>query len=197
MAALVLASASPRRREILETLGIAFEVVPSEVAEVRAAGESAGRYVRRLAADKAKDVAARMRDRAPAPFVLGADTTVVLGAEVLEKPADDADARRMIRALAGRAHRVITAVALARAGGGVLEVIAASTEVRFRPLDEKEVAAYVATGEGRDKAGAYAVQGVGAGLVESVSGSYSNVVGLPAAETVLLLRRHGAIASWP
>ena len=178
-------------------LGIAFEVVPSEIDEVRAAGENAEAYVRRLAADKAARVATRLAAREPAPFVLGADTTVAVGDEVLEKPVDDGDARAMIAKLAGRAHRVITAVALAHAERGILEVLATTSEVRFRGLAEEEICAYVATGEGRDKAGAYAVQGLGAGLVESVSGSYSNVVGLPAAETVVLLRRHGAIERWP
>ncbi len=196
-APLILASASPRRREILTRLGLSFEVMPSEVPEVRGEGESPRDYVTRLSADKAGSVAGATGDRSPAPFVLGADTTVAIGDEVLEKPVDDPDATRIIRRLSGRAHRVITGVSVARAGEGVLRTIASETEVRFRGLSDAEVAAYVATGEGRDKAGAYGIQGLGSGLVTSLSGDYFNVVGLPASAVIQLLFEVGALARWP
>lgn len=186
----VLASASPRRREILETLGLAFEVVPSDVDETPIAGLAPAALATRLAVEKAREVAAREPG-----FVLGADTVVVVDGEVLGKPRDDADAARMIARLAGRAHEVITGVALCSEGG--LEALAVTTRVWFRALDAARIERYVATGEGRDKAGAYAVQGIGAGLVTRIEGSWSNVVGLPAAETIDLLARAGALGAWP
>jgi septum formation protein len=196
-APLVLASASPRRREILTTLGLVFEVVPSTVVEVREVGETPEGYARRLSRDKATEVAERLSTRDPRPWVIAADTIVVDRGLVLEKPADDADARAMIARLSAREHEVVTAVALARAGEGPRETIAVTTEVRFRALSDAEIARYVATGEGRDKAGGYAVQGIGAGLVVGVFGSYFNVVGLPAADTIALLERNGALREWP
>jgi len=142
-------------------------------------------------------VAARLTERSLRPFILGADTTVVLGDEVLEKPRDDVESRSMIARLSGRAHRVITGVSIARVGEGVLSTIAAATEVRFRVLDDAEIDGYVRSGEGRDKAGAYGIQGLGSGLVAAVDGGYFNVVGLPAAEVVELLREVGALVRWP
>lgn len=189
---LVLASASPRRRQILETLGLSFEVAPSDVDEAERPGEAPEALARRLAESKAVAVS-RARTGA---FVLGADTVVVLEGEALNKPEDDAHAARMIEALGGRWHEVVTGVALAR-DGALLESMAVSTRVRFRAMSAERVRGYVATGEGRDKAGAYAVQGIGAGLVERVEGSYANVVGLPACETIDLLERHGALEAWP
>ncbi len=189
---LILASRSPRRRAILETLGVAHEVIASDADESARDGEAPAAMARRLAGDKALEVSRRH----PARFVLGADTIVVAGDEVLGKPVDDADARRMIAALAGAWHEVITGVALAREGA-LLEAVAVHTRVRFGALSAERVRRYVASGEGRDKAGAYAVQGLGAGLVERVEGSYANVVGLPAFETVALLERHGAVEAWP
>lgn len=194
-ARLVLASASPRRSEILRTLGLDFEVRPSAVSEELEPGEAPVDLARRLARDKALDVAARLGEGER--FVLGADTVVVVDGEVLGKPEDDDDARRMIARLRDRWHEVITGVALAREGGGALEDLAVVTRVCFVAMDAARVERYVATGEGRDKAGAYAVQGIGAGLVSRIEGSYSNVVGLPAAETVALLERHGACGAWP
>lgn len=193
----VLASASPRRREILERLRIACEVRPSQVAEVRGSGEAPADFATRAACDKAKAVAEALVDRSPAPLVLGADTVVVADDRVLGKPADDDEAADMLRLLSGRWHHVITAIALVRAGEGVLEALAITTAVQFRAASEATIARYVATGEGRDKAGAYAVQGLGAGLVRAVHGSYENVVGLPAVETLELLERHGALGDWP
>ncbi len=191
MSTLVLASASPRRREILATLGIAFDVDPSGASE-EARGEAPEALARRLAREKALEVSERSGER----FVLGADTIVVDGGAVLGKPEDDEDARRMIAQLAGRWHEVITGVALAR-GGAVLEDLAVTTRVHLLPMDAARVARYVASGEGRDKAGAYAVQGIASGLCDRLDGSYTNVVGLPAAETVALLERHGALGAWP
>ncbi|MCZ7686529.1 MAG: Maf family protein [Sandaracinaceae bacterium] len=189
---LVLASASPRRREILATLGVAFEVVPGGAAEEEREGERPEALARRLARDKALEVSRRVGDR----FVLGADTVVVVEGRVLGKPADDDHARAMLRALSNRWHEVITGVALAR-GGAVLEDLAVTTRVHVAPLSAERIERYVATGEGRDKAGGYAVQGVASGFCDRLEGSYGNVVGLPAAETVALLERHGVIAGWP
>lgn len=187
---LVLASASPRRRAILETLGLRVVVVPSAADERGREGEAPDAFARRLAGDKAREVAARQEG-----YVLGADTVVVVDGEVLGKPRGDDDAARMLRRLGGRWHEVITGVAIV--GCGAPEIISVTTRVRFRELSEARIERYVATGEGRDKAGAYAVQGIGAGLVREIEGSYSNVVGLPAAETIDLLERVGALAGWP
>ena len=193
---LVLASGSPRRREILGVLGLSFTVVPSDVDESRRDGEPAMAWVRRAACAKAEDVARRMTG-SPPPFVLGADTIVVVDDEPLGKPRDDADARRMIAMLAGRWHEVATGIAIARAGQGVVHEETVVTRVRFRELDARAIDAYVASGEGRDKAGAYGVQGLASGMVKEVSGSYHNVVGLPAAETIVALEHVGALPEWP
>ncbi len=192
MSVLVLASASPRRREILETLRVPFEVAPSRANEDPLPGEVPDALARRLAADKALEVSRAMGDR----FVLGADTVVVASGELLAKPIDDDDARRMITRLAGGWHEVITGVALARAGA-LLEAIHVTARVHMLAIDAARIDRYVATGEGRDKAGAYAVQGIASGFCDRIEGSYSTVVGLPAAETVALLERHGALSGWP
>jgi septum formation protein len=197
-ASLVLASASPRRRDILQQLGLAFRVVESAVDEPPHADEEPEAYARGLAALKAEAVAAQLRLASPEPvFVLGADTIVVVDGQVLGKPRDDAHARTMIGLLAGRWHEVITAVALRAASASVVHDIAIHTRVAFRALTPDDVARYVATGEGRDKAGAYAIQGMGTGVVRAIDGSHSNVIGLPASETLDLLRAAGALASWP
>ena len=196
--ALVLASGSPRRREILEQLGVRFRVEPSGVAEpAPAAGELPETHARTLAAMKADAVAARHAEDPERPFVLGADTLVVVRGRILGKPADDGDAVAMLMALAGRGHEVITAVALRCADGSHAADISVRTRVAFRAFDAETARRYVATGEGRDKAGAYAAQGLGAGLVRAVEGSYSNVVGLPAVETIELLTQAGVLERWP
>ena len=190
---LVLASASPRRRELLAQLGCEVAVIPSAVHEERAPGESPAAYARRLAWDKAHAVAAR-RDAhvTGASAIVAADTIVVIDGAVLEKPAGRADAERIIALLAGRTHEVITAVCVMQPGAGVaLERFEVSTRVTFRPLDAREIAGYCATREPYDKAGAYAAQGIGASLIARIDGSYTNVVGLPLAETVQALQRHG------
>ena len=181
---LILASASPRRRELLGQLGIPFDVVPSDVPEVAEPGESPADFARRVARAKASDVA----HGRPGAFVLGADTVVIASGVMFGKPADRADARRMLTRLSGSTHRVLTAVALIGPEGTVDE-LAVETAVEFRPLSEAEVEAYLDSGEPFDKAGAYAVQGGAAQFVTRIEGSYSNVVGLPLDEVTTLLRR--------
>ncbi|MGA1076977.1 MAG: Maf family protein [Ilumatobacteraceae bacterium] len=182
---LVLASGSPRRREMLSGLGLEFLVDPADIDEGVRPGATPVAYVRRVASSKATTVAARH----PSSVVLAADTTIDLDGAVLAKPADAADAARMLEALSGREHLAHTAMAIAV--GGLLNVVEVTTAVRMRPLSTAEIDWYVATGEPLDKAGAYAIQGGAAAFVESVSGSVSNVVGLPMAETVVALRAAG------
>ena len=184
---LVLASQSPRRRELLAQLGLSFDVRPSDADETVHPGEPPRDYVLRVAREKARAVAGDL--------VLAADTAVVLGDEVLGKPADDADARRMLRALSGTEHEVLTAVVLRRDAALELDTVV-STRVVFAELSDREIDRYVSTGEPRDKAGAYAIQGAGGAFVRSVEGSVSNVVGLPLAETAALLRRAGLALPW-
>lgn len=176
---LILASRSPRRQELLQAEGIAFEVVAGEDDEPAAEpGEDCADYARRAATAKALDVARGH----PGRWVLGADTVVAVDGDALGKPADAREARQMLQRLCGRTHEVCTGVALARADhSGACEVRAevAVTQVAFRALDEAEIAAYVATGEPLDKAGAYGIQGGAGRFVSRVEGSYSNVVGLP------------------
>ncbi|MBX7193814.1 MAG: Maf family protein [Sandaracinaceae bacterium] len=197
----VLASASPRRREILGTLGLRFDVEVSAIDEAACAGESPGDYVHRIAGDKARAVAERIaaRDASDTRAVLAADTTVVVDGAILGKPEDDADARRMLRALSGRAHEVLTAVVVCSRDRDELVVRGrvVRTEVSFRALEDAAIEAYLSSGEHRDKAGAYGIQGLAMGFVTDLRGSYTNVVGLPAAETVDLLVESGAIARWP
>lgn len=173
---LVLASSSPRRAEILRAVGWPFEVSPANIKEERAAGENAVAYVERLAREKV-EVAAQLY---PARLVLGADTTVVIEGDVLEKPRDEHDARRMLRRLSGRWHDVLTGVALVRAGQASRRLVShARTEVRFAEMSDAEIDWYVASGEPMDKAGAYAVQGRASLFIEAIRGDYWNVVGLP------------------
>ena len=179
---LILASASPRRAELLRAAGYAFDIVASEVDEATRGGESPSLYVRRLAADKSAAVAARAAADA---IVLGADTTVVVDGEILAKPLDDADAGAMLGKLSGRRLEVITGISLRRGAFELGRV--ETTAVFFAPLTDEEIAWYVATGEGRDKAGAYAIQGFASRFIPRIEGSYSNVVGLPVAAVRELL----------
>jgi len=181
---LVLASASPRRAELLRGAGIEFDVTPADVDETVHPGERPDAYVRRVAAAKARAVAARARER----VVLAADTTVVIDDIMLGKPVDDNDAKRMLCLLSGRTHDVLTAVAVFRAGMDESLVDVERTEVEFAPLTEFEIDWYVATGEPRDKAGAYAIQGYASRFVTRIDGSYSNVVGLPIALVYEMLK---------
>lgn len=179
---LVLASASPRRRELLERLGLAFEVVPASVDERALAGEAPAAHVERLAVEKARAVAAAR----PEAVVVGGDTVVVLDGEILTKPGDAAEATRMLLRLQGREHRVETGLAVVAPGDRSHSAVVGA-DVVFRPFDRDTAAAYVATGEPLDKAGAYGIQGYGSVLVESISGDYFAVVGLPLARLVMLL----------
>ncbi len=182
---LVLASASPRRRELLAQIGIRpDDIRAAEIDETPERGELPRAYCRRIAAAKAEAVPA-----AAGEIVLAADTTVALGRRILGKPADAADAARMLRLLSGRRHRVITAIALRRDGRRWLRDVV--TAVRMKRLSEGEIAAYLASGEWRGKAGAYAIQGLAGAFVPWVNGSFTGVVGLPLAETVGLLEAAG------
>ena len=185
-----LASASPRRSELLRQIGVQFTVRAAAVAEEPMAGETPEAYVVRLAAAKAEAVWAAVSDAHP---VLGADTAVVLDGALLGKPEDTAEAAAMLERLSGRTHRVLTAVAVRHEVG--LETRLSQSEVRFRATTAAERLAYCATGEPFDKAGGYGIQGHAAVFVEELKGSYSGVVGLPLFETAALLTRCG-VPSW-
>jgi septum formation protein len=188
---LYLASQSPRRRDLLGQLGATFSVIDVDIAEQRGVDESPQHYVQRVASDKAKEglasLDAKTRDRA---VVLGADTEVVLDGDVFGKPGDAADAAAMLRRLSGRTHEVISAVWLVSAHREAGDVCV--SKVRFAALDEATIDSYVASGEPFGKAGAYAIQGRGATLIEYLEGSYSGVMGLPLFETARLLRNFRA-----
>jgi len=180
---LILASSSPRRAEILAALGIPFEISPADIPEILVPGETGPEAAARLAREKAAAAAVRHAGE----WILAADTLVLVDSVVLGKPADDRDAREMLRLLSGREHRVVTAVHLRKGfadGTGEIE----ESRVRIAPMTDEEIRWYVETGEPRDKAGAYAVQGLGARFVEGVDGSFSNVMGLPARTVYRLLR---------
>lgn len=178
---LTLASGSPRRRQLLEMLGIPLRVVPSNVPEVRRPEETGLEYVERLAREKALGVAGRL--------VLGADTTVIVRDEIMEKPADEADALRMLLRLQGRTHQVVTSVALV--AGERVHQATDVTHVGFRRMNEDFLRAYIATGEPMDKAGAYGIQGYGAALVERIEGDFFGVMGLPVRLVLRLMEQAG------
>jgi septum formation protein len=189
---LILASASPRRRELLARLGLPFEVRPSGIEEPLAAGISASTLATTLARAKAADIADRLSAAGEAALVLGADTLVVLDGQALGKPTSRSDAPAMLRALRGRSHEVVTAVVLRHADPAGRELAeAVVSRVLMRDYTDDEIAAYIATGEPDDKAGAYAVQGRGRRLVDRVDGCYTNVVGLPLRTTARLLQAFG------
>jgi septum formation protein len=185
-----LASASPRRAELLSQIGVPFQILMVEVDESVASGESPAAYVSRIAAAKA-DAGWRLRqtEKSPPYPVLAADTAVVVDGEILGKPADDADAARMLRLLSGRTHEVLTAIALAAADGRASRL--SRSEVTFRPITATEARNYWLTGEPLDKAGGYAIQGCGAVFVADLRGSYSGVMGLPLYETAEFLKSAG------
>ncbi len=187
---LILASASPRRRDLLERAAVAFEVRPANVSELREPGEPPALFARRLALAKARTVA-REAGASPPRLVLGADTIVVIDADVLGKPTNAEHAEALLSRLVGRSHRVITAVALVESASQNARHAVVESTVSMRPASPEEVRAYVATGEPLDKAGAYAVQGDGRRFVEKIEGSESNVIGLPMEETLALLREAG------
>lgn len=185
MTPFILASGSPRRRQLLDMLGIEHRVVPPEVDETRRDGEAPADYVVRLAREKARAVSGRE----PGALVLAADTTVVLGTELFAKPESVADAIAMLGRLAGRTHQVFTGVALAQ--GERVETALDVSDVTFRRLSGEFIADYVATGEPMDKAGAYAIQGKGAALIEGIRGDFFGVMGLPLRLVLELLERFG------
>ena len=186
---LVLASGSPRRRQFFDELGFVHEVARPDIVEHAHPGEKPIDYVRRNAAEKAADVARKL---GPEAVVVSADTIVVLGDEILEKPKSAADAHRMLRELSGRVHQVMTGICVRgpdREGKEVAVGDVVVTDVEFKPLSDGEIEAYIATGEPMDKAGAYGIQGLAAYMIRAIRGSYTNVVGLPMAEVVDILAR--------
>ena len=186
---LILASASPRRKEMLAKLGLDFEVLAAEVDELPLNGESPQDFVLRAAIEKASDIAGNHPDA----WVLGADTIVVHGGNILGKPKDAGDALKLLMRLSGQMHKVLTGCCLKREQENISVSQVIATDVYFSAFSEAIAAAYVATGEPLDKAGAYGIQGYGGTLVEKINGSYSNVVGLPLAETVDEMLRYKII----
>jgi septum formation protein len=183
---LILASASPRRQELLREAEIAFAVHPAHINEDQHAGEPPLQYALRLAREKAQAIARQY----PQSYVLGADTIVVIDNEVLGKPRDAEDAARMLRKLSGREHQVTTAVSLVKPGGKT-ETRSSTTQVFFREIAEDEIQQYIAGGEPMDKAGAYAIQGGASRFADRIVGEYSNVVGLPLSLVTEMLRKSG------
>lgn len=209
---LILASVSPRRQELLRSAAIAFTVEATDIPEIPQPGEAAKAFTERLAREKACAIAAQH----PAEFVLGADTTVVVDNQILNKPEDDADAKRMLHLLSGRKHQVITGVCLIGPSSGseippihdraihwrsdqsqlrtaFEDIRSETTAVTFERLTDEEIDYYVTTGEPMDKAGAYAIQGIASRWISKIEGDYANVVGLPVALVYRLLREHGAL----
>ena len=186
---IVLASASPRRQELLKSAGVEFVVKPANIPELRHKGEASQAFAERMAREKARAVWAGTKDE----FVLGADTIVVVDDLVLGKPGDELDAERMLRLLSGRKHRVITGVCLK--GSAVEDVRSETTAVHFSALSDHDIRSYIATGEPMDKAGAYAIQGLASRWISKIEGDYSNVVGLPVALVLQMLREHRAIGT--
>ena len=188
---IILASSSPRRAELLRQIGTRFAIRPADIDETQLPDESAEVYVQRMAREKAETVALHTKEiNLP---VLGADTTVVLDKQVFSKPADKTEAIATLRALSGRSHRVLSAIAVVAEGRTELRL--SETSVRFRDIKEREYERYWSTGEPQGKAGAYAIQGLGAVFVECITGSYSGVVGLPLSQTFELFERFN-IACW-
>ncbi len=187
---LILASASPRRKTLLSATGLDFDIVESNLEEVRRDGESAPDFALRMAREKALNVSARCPDA----LILAADTIVECDGQILGKPTNAAVARAMLRTLSGNTHTVVTAFALARKGA-IAESMTVKSRVTFRDLSPHEIAAYVDGGDPLDKAGAYGIQDAGAGFIERVNGARDNVMGLPVREVLAALRRHGIAPS--
>lgn len=188
-----LASASPRRAELLRQLGIEFQIRPADLPEQRLSGETPAHYVERTAAEKANAVSGSLRPHEQHAAVLGADTIVVVDSVVLGKPADESAALEMLAQLSGTTHQVLSAVAVT--DGQSTQTALCASKVRFRATTAHERAAYCATGEPFDKAGAYGIQGLAAAFIERLEGSYSAVMGLPLFETAELLARF-ALPGW-
>lgn len=184
---IILASASPRRRDLLASIGLPFEVRVSDVPEVRRRGEEVSDYVTRLAGDKAVAVG----KVEPEAWIIAADTVVFLDGEVLEKPGSPAEAAVMLGKISGKTHTVYTGLALKHPGEGNIDTTVTLTDVRMSPLSRDVIDWYVKSGEPMDKAGSYAVQGIGAMFIEAVFGNYTNVVGLPLSVLVDMMRAAG------
>jgi septum formation protein len=189
---LVLASASPRRAELLTAAGFTFDVRPADVDETPRPGEPPATYALRVAHEKAHAAAAGIHPAENDAWILAADTVVVVEGQILGKPSGDADARRMLAMLSGAVHEVLTAVVVRHGGSDLSEVV--STRVRFIRLSAAEIEGYVKTGEPDGKAGAYAIQGIGSRFVDWIEGSWSNVVGLPVATVYRMLGREACYA---
>lgn len=193
---IVLASASPRRRRMFEDMGIDFEVVPADIDEAALPDEGPVEFATRAAGEKGLSVATRLKGEGRTPWIVSADTVVVLDGEILTKPLDPTDAGRMMRKLSGRTHTVVTGWAVGRFTDRWISQHA-ETRVTFHRLSDAEIEGYVRTGEGMDKAGAYAIQEVGSYLVDRIDGDYFNVVGLPISRVVRALVELGAIERYP
>jgi septum formation protein len=187
---LILASASPRRRDLLSRLNVPFDTIPAEIAETPRPGEAPRALAERLAREKAEAVVAQL-GRTPRRVVLGSDTIVVIGGEVLGKPRDPEHALALLRKLSGRTHRVMTGIAVVVSDTGRTRSRVVESRVTLRKADEAELRDYVATGESLDKAGAYALQGAGRRFIAGVEGSETNVIGLPMEETLAMLQEAG------
>lgn len=187
--ALILASASPRRKELLRLAGLTFKTIPADVDENHLAGESPRQHVKRLSRDKAMAVAGKH----PKAWVLGADTIVVVDRDILGKPANQTQAKNMLAKLSGREHQVLTGFTVAHGASGVVRTQVVESRVRFKVIEPDEMTWYVNSDEPYDKAGGYAVQGKGAYLIQSIRGSYTNVIGLPLCETLETLKELGVI----
>ena len=188
---LILASASPRRAEILRDAGFAFEVIPAHVDETRLPREAAAKYVARLASSKARLVAQSLAGKKQKAFVIGADTIVVAGPSIFGKPKNAADARRMLRLLSAKSHQVLTGVSVVSVPSGKELRHVEKTRVEFLRLSNVEIRNYLATGEPFDKAGAYGIQGIGGRFVRRIEGCYFNVMGLPLSRVWSMLRASG------
>ncbi len=186
---LILASSSPRRVELLKSIGLDFEVIPSKIEEDFISGESPKKHVIRLADAKALDIA----NRIPEAWVIGADTVVYQHGQILGKPKDRNEALKMLQHLSGEEHRVFTGISVYHLNKGKNDHQVVETRVRVKPLSQLEREWYVRTGEPMDKAGGYGIQGIGSFMIESIHGSYTNVVGLPLCELMELLMRLGAL----
>ena len=187
---LILASGSPRRIKMLKELGIKFISTPTNVEEIPLPNEAPEKFARRLAIEKAEEIAKKQKEKT---WVLGADTIVVLDGKIIGKPKTKRQAKQMLRALSGRWHEVQTAFCLLKKESKDRYVKLVKSSVKFIPLTNKQINWYVNTGESMDKAGSYAVQGIGAFIVESIKGSYTNVIGLPMSELVCALNKLGVI----
>jgi septum formation protein len=188
---LILASASPRRAQILRDAGFAFEVRPAHVNETRLPRESAAAYVSRLASSKARLIARKLQAKNKNAFVIGADTVVVAGRHILGKPANAADARHMLRLLSGKKHKVLTGVSIINVFSGRESIHVETTQVQFSRITTRDIREYLATREPFDKAGAYGIQGIGGRFVRRIEGCYFNVMGLPLSRVSSMLRAAG------